>query len=266
MEPSASLLTFIATVVAAGASLSAVVLGIDQLTSGGRLRNLENVLREAQAVQDGKSRAEILVSIHRDVLSKIVARDAVPWRAFLLPLLGAVSIISIAVRGATGMATGDFMALLLPGFTTAVGGTLPIKGLVRLAHERLRIARCYRRGLTPIRAYTDILALNEGGGHAEFNWAFLASVGLSLTGLGAGLFPALRGAPSSTEATASAVLVIVGTLTLTIAAIGIRGHLSGAGLNEPRNRDGSLKPTWAHPEGRAEVGTAPKLPPRKPNA
>jgi hypothetical protein len=257
VEPGQSLLTFVATVVATAASASGIVLAIAQLTSGARLRSLEATLRAAVELEADPNRSEVLASIHRMTMSRVIGREAVPWRKFLVPLLALVSFLSFSVRGAASMSAGDFGSLALPALSGSVGAVLPIKGLIRLAHERLRIARCYRQGMSPIRAYTDILALNEGGGRVEFTWALLASVGLATGGLGIGLFPGFRGTPSPEEATTAAVLVLVGAMILVAAGVAIHTYLGAPVTNEPRNRDNSLEPTWVQPE--AIVGERPTL-------
>jgi len=100
-----SVVQLLVAAIAAAASLTAILLGIDQLSSGGRLRNLESVLRAAAATPDGSGRDVVVATLHRATLGRLIAREAVPFRAFLAPFF----VLVFAV-------IGPVEAALIPGF------------------------------------------------------------------------------------------------------------------------------------------------------
>lgn len=248
-------LTFIAAAIAAAASLSAVALGIDQLTSGARLRNLEGVLRAARELPDSHAREGVLASVHRSVLAKIIARDAVPLRRFLWPTMLAAVGLAESLRAGLSLGTdslgAEFWNLLGDSGISAMGVIM----WVRLAHERARVADCFQQGVTPIRAYTNILALMEGGFRKEFYLSIVLAIGLSCAGLLAGVLWAARGgAPPPMS-------LVLGLLIASVALVGaggvlLTGSVTAQTTAEPRNRDNSLTPAWVHPpdSAAADVG------------
>lgn len=147
-----SVVQLLVAAVAAAASLTAVLMGIDQLSSGGRLRNLESVLRAAVATPDGTGRDEVLASLHRSTLGRLIAREAVPFRSYLVPSM--LPILSVM---------GPIDAVFLPfpwwgqALTVIVSGAFMGAGLQQilyLAAERIRIRSWFEDGITPLRVFT----------------------------------------------------------------------------------------------------------------
>lgn len=132
--------------------------------------------------------------------------------------------------------------------SAAVVGTASIVNLVHLLRERARVQRCYVEGAVPIRAYTDILAMMEGGPRDSFLHAFGLSTGLA--GLVGGVSMLL--AEDMVSSSASLTTSLVSTIVLVAAATPVHERLTKVGVAEPRNRDNSLTPTWVHPRDVAQ--------------
>jgi hypothetical protein len=149
-----SVLQFLVTAIAAGASLTAVLLGIDQLSSGGRIRNLESVLRAAIATPDGTARDDVVVSLHRTSLGRLIAREAVPFRSFLVPALLAIVPWATAVRAALfpSVKATDILAVALSWPFVVIA----IQQVTNLVRERTRLRMWFEQGRTPLRAFTRL--------------------------------------------------------------------------------------------------------------
>ena len=241
-------LQFLAAAIAACASLTAVVLGIDQLSSGARLRSLENTLRSAGATPDGSPRDEVVASLHRTTLARLIAREAVPPRVFLFPSILVMLPIVSQVRAGLTQGTPWFSAvgyILFSGVFMGFGLT----HLVNLARERARIRHWYEQGLTPLRAFTDLLARMEGGPRNVIVFAYLDGVAASFTIYY--LFATAGGGPQG------AVLALVLSLVVLIPMAQQTLAIAFANLGrEPSNRDKSLRPTWEHPVPLTRSGAA----------
>jgi hypothetical protein len=153
-----SVVQLLVAAVAAAASLTAVLLGIDQLSSGGRLRNLESVLRAAVATPDGTGRDEVLASLHRMTLGRLIAREAVPFRSFLAPFFLLVFPVMGPVEAALLPALpwwAQALLVVLPGAFMGMG----LQQILYLAAERIRIRSSFEDGLTPLRVSTWVFPM-----------------------------------------------------------------------------------------------------------
>jgi len=111
---------------------------------------------------------------------------------------------------------------------STVIGWMAVRMIVRLVHERARAARCYRRGVSSIRAYTDLMALMEGGYRREFWWTLVLSYGLSLgaTAIGAYVSYSVQRDPSKVDT--SSGVAIAAALILTTSCVWLRPFLTEA--------------------------------------
>ncbi len=232
----ATVWTLIATAVAAAASLTAIVVGVDQLTRAARDRRLEALLRGALEAEVDGERQRVIADLHRLTVGRFVAREAVPLKLMVVPAgmmaLGVSSAFSSGLRSTTlwGIAGAGFL------------GSTGVIHLVRLAAERHRVARCYREAIVPIRAYTDTLARMEGGSRLELLYAHLLGFSVVFLAGGAGLLAAREAATWL-----STVLMVQGLILTPALLLWFKSRRERASLHEPRNRDGSLSPTWTSP-------------------
>lgn len=243
----------VTAIIAAAASLMAVILGIEHLTSGARLRNLEAMLRGAQSSAPDDGRRAVLASLHTATVGRLLARDAVPGWKFAGPaLLPLVSMATVANYWLFAAKRPDH-SLVAVGFGSLGAATIGVQGLVmclNLARERARVARCYRKGVVPIRAYTDILAQMEAGRRNEFWRAYATCFAFAAGVTGVSMMAAKVAVPSVVPL----LLVLAAVVAVPIFFAWFRKRVTEDRTVEPRNRDNSLAPTWVHP---TEQGTGP---------
>lgn len=234
----------IAAVVALAASGTAIALGIDQLLSGARLRSLEALLREARGVSGGDAHQRVLASLHVTTVGRIVARQAVPARSFVFPAFLLTAVLVQLVLAWVQFSPGDSLwdPILKMVNAAVLGGSAVVMGS-HLLRERARVAQCYARGVVPIRAYTSMLALMEGGTKSEFLRACVLALALSAGVSGASILATEVDVPSFV----APVLIFIAVPLIVWVGIAIRAQLARVSLEEPRNTDNSLKPTWVHP-------------------
>jgi len=234
-------LKFLAAAVAACASLTAVALGIDQLSSGARLRNLESVLRAARAVSDGTERDDVLASLHRSTLARLIARDAVPSQRYLYPL--GFLLAGVAAGVIAGLGSPD-LGWLVGGMVFASFYLLSLGALqiTDLLGERDRIRRWYEQGRTPLRAFIDVW-------DASFKAAPILSVLRIVQGaMGAvgiySLTRAITGDPDLAYTVVGVILLLLVPFSWSLASRLLPADLT----REPY--DGQAKhqePTWVYP-------------------
>jgi hypothetical protein len=243
-EVDQSVLQFLVTAIAAGASLTAVLLGIDQLSSGARLRNLESILRAAAGTPDGRHRDEVVASLHRNTLARLIAREAVPFRSFLVPS------VLIVVGAATAVRSG--VRDVAPWWD-ALGGiamsalvmALGVVQITNLTRERARIRSWYEEGLTPLRAFADLTAQMVGG---SLRLTFTA-VAEAISG-SAFFYCFARVLLLRLHTTTGDVLTLVACLSLVAMAILATAliAMSATGLGqEPWIGGGVYRPSWVQP-------------------
>ncbi|WP_263731200.1 hypothetical protein [Cellulomonas sp. SG140] len=238
--------TIVTAIIAAAASLMAVILGIEHLTSGARLRNLEATLRGALSSAPDDGRKAVLVSLHTETVGRLLARDAVPGWRFAGPALFPLASMAVVANYWLLVAKRPDQSLAAVVLGSLGAAAIGVQGLVmclNLARERARVARCYRKGVTPIRAYTDILARMESGRRDEFLWAYATCVALAGGVAGASMLAAKVAVPAEIPL----LLVVAAVVAVPIFFAWFRKRVTEDRTIEPRNRDGSLKPAWTHP-------------------
>lgn len=236
-------LQFLVTAIAAGASLTAVLLGIDQLSSGARLRNLEAVLRAAVATPDGTERDEVVVSLHRTTLGRLIAREAVPFRAFLVPSVILVVPLTSTVRVAFLTALPWWLGGL---FAVGCGGVMGVglRQLIYLMGERVRIRSWFEQGLIPLRAFTDFMARMTGGPRRLVRLAYAEGIVGSVCIYF--LLRALNLPPTSALGVTMAALFCVAASVLALLNVMTVGIVTG-NLTFLPSRRFRLGPSWVHP-------------------
>lgn len=233
--------------VAAFASLLGILLAADQLFGGARIRALEEALRGAETAENGENQRQIIDALHRRVVGRMIAREAVPWRkvVFSWSLLGASyysQVCGIVMRSRADL---DIHTIVAFESSQVTMGWIAYWHIFRLTFERLRIERCYIRGISPIRAYTDLMAIMEGANRMEVGWSWaldIAGVGLFF-GIGlariGGSWPVVVG-----------TIFILGSCAVFMAGWSwVQREMNSDQVEEPRNRDNSLRPTWVVPDG-----------------
>jgi len=256
------LVDFLAPATVGAAAVAGLISALDQLTSRSRLRRWAAFLREESLSAPAAHDRVVLDSLRRDVLSKMVAREAVPTRTFFLPL--AVTLLLLIGWGATGFVLGEaaenesfawkrlldvagFEGLSMLGFSPFFVGATWLQFGVPPIVARRRIARQYisaemleRR---PVefdvvgRVYsTDSLRYNRTLGLAG-SFAFIGGpVGVSLFALAAGLLLGARSAVESVLAMAILAIMLAGVCT-SLSATAVYVRLD----------DVEAKPVWHHP-------------------
>lgn len=224
------------------ASLLAGVLSLQQLLSGPRLRHLESTLREAVAFTENESQQRILRSMHATAVGHLVARDAVPGLNFLRP--GTSAAVAILWAFVVGLREPNSWNPESLGASAALGW-FGVRGGLRLVSERMRVARAYAAGESPVRGFTDLLAQVEGGRRSEIWLSVIAS---------AGLVVAIARASSALRVdeltTWGHVMPMVGGVLAAVAALQVAwSRINREGTKEPRNPSDSLKVVWVHPRG-----------------
>ena len=229
---------------ASAASLMAVILGLQHLLSGPRLRRQESTLREAVAGTENENQRRILRSMHAAAVGQLVARDAVPSLAFLR----SGTIVAVAILWAFTVSLWEpYLWNLETLGASAVLGWFGVKGGLRLVSERMRVARAYTAGESPVRGFTDLLAKVEGGRKWESTLSFIAS---------AGLVVAIARASSALRVdevtTWGHVFPMVAGVSAVTAALQVAWSLiNSEDTKEPQNPRDSLKVVWLHPRGAA---------------
>lgn len=236
-------LAFLAPGLAVAVSVLAVARGIDELTSGARLRNLEGVLRAAQAPPI-ENADPVLSSIHRLTVGRIVAREAVPTNAFALPIVGLLLQVAIGAREAHNMKPEVLAAVWW--VTLAVFGVVAllsevcIRALGRLLRERARVTRAIVRGAASVKACASALGVWTPQS-SRHEWQFSSRAGLGVALGAAGIGIALRGDQTPALAGASLGLTLAGGLLLTYGFVRLRSYVDDEA--EP----GAGPVTWEHP-------------------
>lgn len=237
--------TVLAAIIAGGASLMAVILGIEQLTSGARLRNFEAMLRAAGSHTDDDRQRAVLASLHTTTVARLVARDAVPGRKFVLPSL--MLLMSVALGAVTwiyGRGQSDFMTYVVVSATGGVlfGGRGIALG-VNLARERARVARCYLRSVTPIRAVVDLDTAWTSGG-TSLTWRSFAMGFFLMVAVGSGVV-----VYSNVRVLEAVPFVLLGVALSAMAGIGnwFRKYITDDATDEPQSERNRSKSSWSHP-------------------
>lgn len=240
-----STLQFLAAAVAACASLTAVVLGIDQLSSGGRLRNLENVLRAVSAMSDDTERHEVVESLHRTTLARLIAREAVPFRAFLVPLFMVVlplsTLVLTAIRQDLPGPWWSAGLMVLLGSVLVGGG---VGQALNLTRERARLRLWFEQGRVPLRAFTDFPS-RVSGPRSLFAVTFGGSPLVLVS-----VYCLVRAVVLNTRSSLGFTLLCVSLASA--AAVFVLGTVSRSVVTadldtEPSSRDSHLRPSWVHP-------------------
>lgn len=80
-------------VISAGAALFAILVAADQITAGARIRRWATFLREESAAAPSPYDMRVLDSLRRDADARLVARDAIPTKKFLFPVVMTVMVL-----------------------------------------------------------------------------------------------------------------------------------------------------------------------------
>lgn len=238
-------MTVVLALVAVAASTVAVVRGVDELTSGARLRNLEAVLRANSSGTTNGSTDLVLNSLHRATLGKMVARDGVPMRKFLFPVVMTFFFpLNIAWIIATSTTVVWNQVVIWTVFMFLA--TWPaVRGWLHLVRERARIVRCFRLHLAPIRAVTDTMARWEVHKARALVGTASVAMGLILAATGVGLM--LR--PAANLKAGELLVAVIGALLLIFGSCLLSALVQRDTVTEPRSPGDSLGPSWVHPSG-----------------
>ncbi len=237
----------IVSVVGGSASLTAVLLGIDQLASGARLRNLEATLRAVRGTTENENREAVLASVHAATVAKLLARNAVPAHRFAAPA-------AWSVASAAAIAWMAFRPpapeLLFGSAAGAVGLSFSIVELVRLGSERGRVARCYRRGVSPIRAFPAFRAVPS----SRLERVISLCIGLGYGAVALGL-QVLIWSPQVSPLVPPGLMMVFGSV---LAGGGAMAFAFGVGLLRMRvplsatdDPEALVPPIWEHPDPEA---------------
>ncbi|MBB1510619.1 hypothetical protein [Tessaracoccus sp. MC1756] len=238
-----STIMLLIALVGGAASLIAIARGLEELTSGARVRSFEAVLR---ANLDAEDPDPVLTSLHRATLAKLVARDAVHGGRFIVPV--AFTVAFTLLGGTVLIVTGqqpfwpDTMVTLV-ALIGALG--FSVRDWVFLTAERARIVRAFQHGVVPLRAYTDSMAHWSKGGFKPLRIGFGTSLGYGMFVLGAGQL--LKVSPEIPDTPAATLALVGAGLTVFSLARGV-GHITRTDLiMEPDNQGIYIRPTWVHP-------------------
>lgn len=237
-----SVLQFLVAAIAAGASLTVVLLGIDQLSSGARLRNLESTLRAVRATPDGEARDDVVASLHRTALARLIAREAVPFRSFLVPSLLTIVPLATALREALSPSF-DWFGILVIALSTSFTG-IAFQQVTNLVHERARLRMWFEQGRTPLRAFTRWWPWLEG--HPRQIGLAYAEGTLSLVVA----YCSVRAIIKNIHSVLGTTLFVTATLSTVALAFLIRATIAVVATNlseEPPGHDASLRPSWVQP-------------------
>lgn len=231
----------LAAAVTAGASLTAVAVGLRQVTDGARLRNLEELLRNARKEgQEDSAQWAVLDSVHTETLGRILARQAIPGWLFWAPSLWVAFACLLVVQGGRAPWPGSVL-VTLHAWSILIA-TLGLRALIRLTLERVRVARSFQRGATPIRAFRSVMTLAELGRPGGYLVALSGAAGI--VGLCASAVRLVPTAPSGDEGLLNLVLLSVSAIA---AAYVLMARAMRGVAREPRHEDGLLVSTWVHP-------------------
>lgn len=245
MDP--QLLTTVATTVAVAASAFGVLLAIDQLTIGTRLRRFADFLASAaEREPHGSPQQSVLESLQRESVARLVAGSAVPIWVMVGDLLfiGGAAVIAYSSGSRTLIGTSSLDWPTVVAFAGPIAASwgialIPIRKLIRILHERRRMADAYLDGRLPLRPKLDILNQMEGGTRSEFRFAVLLSLALAVASFGIG---GLAAHPESL--TPALHFAIAGAVLFEGGIIAIRRYLA------PRVG------VWVHPRPPGRAGTA----------
>lgn len=242
----AQLLNALATIVAVMASVVGIVGAIDQLTAGSRHRRFSQFLQASiQGGDVSPAQRDVLVSLHQETVAKLVARSAVPgWRLApeLLTWFGSLLVAMVFGQAWFLPPSGQWV---VPVVALGAGGfaTPSLRRVIRLMHERRRVADDFVAGTVPIRPRIEGNELSEGRRFLEYVLAGLLGLG---SVLGAAAFSAMTVDPAATGPT---WYLMAGAGSCLIASTFARRYL--------RPRDGFY---WSHPRGMG--GSLPDAVPR----
>lgn len=257
------LIDFLAPATVVAAAVAGLISALDQLTSRSRLRRWAAFLREESLSAPAAHDRVVLDSLRRDVLSRMVSREAVPTRTFFLPLAG--TLLLLIGWGATGFVLGEAAAengslswerlldvaglegLSMLGFSPFFVGATWLQFGVPPIVARRRIARQYisaemleRRPVefdVAGRVYsTDSVRYNRALGLAGFLGFIGGPVGVSLFALAAGLLLGARSTVDSVLAMAILAMMLASVCT-SLSATAVYVRLD----------DVEAKPVWHHP-------------------
>lgn len=146
------MVTSVAQFIGLAAAVVSIALAIEQLTATGRLRRREAFLRAA-ADNESPSHSAVLLSLRRDTTAELIARQLVPWHAFIFPtFLAGTVFLSIGLVGrdlSIRRFTDESSTFLAEAFITLpillLSGLWAIAFVPYLVRERYKIVRSYLR-------------------------------------------------------------------------------------------------------------------------
>lgn len=183
------LVAFLGPVLAVAVSVLALAKGLDELTGGARLRNLEGVLREVQK-PPAAGADPVLCSLHRATVGQLVAREAVPTIQFVFPAVLTALQVVMAAREAHNLKPEVFAEIwwvtLFVFAMFSLAAELGIRAIGRLIRERARVARGIVRGASSVEAHASVANVwNPNWTRQE--WTFSARPALGLVSFAAGV-------------------------------------------------------------------------------
>ena len=168
------LVAFLGPVLAVAVSVLALAKGLDELTGGARLRNLEGVLREVQK-PPAAGADPVLCSLHRATEGQLV--------------LTAVQVV-MAAREAHNLKPEVFAEIwwvtLFVFAMFSLAAEFGIRAIGRLIRERARVGRGIVRGASSVEAHASVANVwNPNWTRQE--WRFSARPALGLVSFAAGV-------------------------------------------------------------------------------
>lgn len=108
-------------VISAGAALFAILVAADQITAGARIRRWATFLREESAAAPSPYDMRVLDSLRRDAVARLVARDAIPTKKFLFPVV--LTVMVLVTWGLAGHIVAEAAQTVVPSPREIVGKT-----------------------------------------------------------------------------------------------------------------------------------------------
>ncbi|WP_251153301.1 hypothetical protein [Cellulosimicrobium sp. Marseille-Q4280] len=167
-----------APVVAAVASIVALLVAVDQLTQRSRMRRVAEWTKQLADGEANDHRTEALQQLRAMATAHMVASVMVPPRYYVETILMVVAVPFVVIR--TYDST-DVVGVFLSGVAAS---WLTLRRGIRVHLERYRIAAEYWRGEEVSPPKLTMLYQVEGGTRSEFVWAILLAVGLCTASLG----------------------------------------------------------------------------------
>ena len=202
------------------------------------------MLRAVAATTDGRERDEVVASMHRAALARLIAREAVPSRAFLSPSVLLVYGLAITLRPIFRFG-GPWWSVSLVIAIGALPMGVAFIQLMSLTRERSRIRRWYEQGLTPLRAYADWRAQLAAASRTVVLAAFAEGVFASVF-----FYCLIRALVVRVETTTGSFFFNAATVSLFVMSFLMvpLGIAWGKDLTrEPSISEKGFEPSWVHP-------------------